>query len=65
MHKIWGGNYSGKRKKSHSPAERVKTARKKFTMVTAYDYLFASMVDKSPIEVILVGDSLGMVITWL
>lgn len=40
----------------------LKQQGKKFKMVTAYDYLFASMIDKSPIELILVGDSLGMVV---
>lgn len=33
----------------------------KFTMVTAYDYTSASIVDASSVELILVGDSLGMV----
>ncbi|KJS82898.1 MAG: 3-methyl-2-oxobutanoate hydroxymethyltransferase [Peptococcaceae bacterium BICA1-8] len=35
---------------------------KKFKMITVYDYPFALMVDRSEAEVILVGDSLGMVI---
>lgn len=34
---------------------------KKFSYVTGYDYTFASMIDESEIEAILVGDSLGMV----
>ncbi|QGG47519.1 3-methyl-2-oxobutanoate hydroxymethyltransferase [Heliorestis convoluta] len=34
----------------------------KLRMVTAYDYLFASIIDKSDVEMILVGDSLGMVV---
>lgn len=42
--------------------KEMKRQGKRFKMVTAYDYPFASMVDKSPIEVILVGDSLGMVV---
>lgn len=29
-------------------------------MVTCYDYTFAKLVDKSDIEMILVGDSLNM-----
>jgi 3-methyl-2-oxobutanoate hydroxymethyltransferase len=33
----------------------------KIRMVTAYDYSFASLVEKTGIEMILVGDSLGMV----
>jgi len=35
---------------------------KKFTMITAYDALLASVIDKTPIETILVGDSMGMVV---
>lgn len=34
---------------------------RKYTLVTAYDYMTASIVDKSDCEIILVGDSLGMV----
>ena len=33
---------------------------KKFSLVTCYDYSFATLVEKSDIEMILVGDSLGM-----
>ena len=35
---------------------------KKFAMITAYDVLMASVIDKTPIETILVGDSMGMVV---
>ena len=35
---------------------------RKITMVTAYDYPFAQIVDQSGIDMILVGDSLGMVV---
>ncbi len=34
----------------------------KITMITAYDYPTAVLVDKSPMDMILVGDSLGMVV---
>lgn len=42
--------------------KEMKQQGKKIKMVTAYDYLLASVIDKSPIETILVGDSLGMVV---
>ena len=42
--------------------KQLKEQGKRFRMVTAYDYAFASLVDKTPIEMILVGDSLGMVV---
>ncbi|KAB2952356.1 3-methyl-2-oxobutanoate hydroxymethyltransferase [Heliorestis acidaminivorans] len=39
-----------------------KKGGRKFRMVTAYDYLFATMIEETDIELILVGDSLGMVV---
>lgn len=40
---------------------KMKQECKKFTMVTAYDYALAAQVDKTNIEMILVGDSAAMV----
>jgi 3-methyl-2-oxobutanoate hydroxymethyltransferase len=38
-----------------------KLKKEKITMLTAYDYSLAAMVDEAGIDMILVGDSLGMV----
>jgi 3-methyl-2-oxobutanoate hydroxymethyltransferase len=40
----------------------LKTAGRKITMVTAYDYALAGLVDAAGVEGILVGDSLSMVV---
>ncbi|HEX5647257.1 MAG TPA: 3-methyl-2-oxobutanoate hydroxymethyltransferase [Nitrospira sp.] len=42
--------------------ERYKREHKKVIVVTAYDALFARMVEQAGIETILVGDSLGIVV---
>lgn len=39
-----------------------KRAGEKFAVVTAYDAAFAALVERAGIEVVLVGDSLGMVL---
>lgn len=41
---------------------KLKQQGEKFACLTAYDYSFARLLEKSGVEVILVGDSLGMVI---
>ena len=35
---------------------------KKITVITAYDYTIAHLCDKSGVDILLVGDSAGMVI---
>jgi 3-methyl-2-oxobutanoate hydroxymethyltransferase len=41
--------------------KEMKTHGEKITMLTAYDYAMAKLVDESGIPLVLVGDSLGMV----
>ena len=43
------------------PKEK-KLQQQKITMLTSYDYFTAAMVDQAGIDMILVGDSLGMVV---
>jgi 3-methyl-2-oxobutanoate hydroxymethyltransferase len=44
---------------------RMKGAGERITMVTAYDYAFARLLDEAGVDVLLVGDSLGMVVQGL
>lgn len=41
---------------------KKKADGKKITMLTAYDHVFAQIVDEAGIDIVLVGDSLGIVI---
>ena len=50
-----------KKKMSILDFQKYKDEGRKFTYVTAYDYTTASIVNESKCEVILVGDSLGMI----
>ncbi len=50
-----------KKKMSVLDFQKYKDEGRKFAYVTAYDYTTATIVDESDVEVILVGDSLGMI----
>lgn len=50
-----------KKKISVHDLQRLKDEGVKYTLVTAYDYTTASIVNESESEIILVGDSLGMI----
>ena len=50
-----------KKKISILDFQKFKNEGRKFCYVTAYDYTTASIVNDSEVEVILVGDSLGMI----
>ncbi len=49
-------------KKVTAPSIMKKKGREKIVMVTCYDYTMARLLEKSEVDSILVGDSLGMVI---
>ena len=42
--------------------KNAKTEGRKLVMLTAYDYPFGLMVDESGVDIVLVGDSVGMVV---
>ncbi len=42
--------------------QQMKAENRKITMLTAYDYTMARLVDAAGVDVVLVGDSLGMVV---
>lgn len=50
-----------KHKMSILDFKKYKEEGKKFSYVTAYDYTTASIVNESNVDIILVGDSLGMI----
>ncbi len=50
-----------KKKMTIPDFKKFKEEGRKFSFVTAYDYTIASIVNDSDVEIILVGDSLGMI----
>ena len=51
-----------KKKRTIKDIIRMKKAGEKITMLTAYDASFAQLLDSAGVDVLLVGDSLGMVL---
>jgi len=51
-----------KKKRTIKDITRMKKAGEKITMLTAYDASFAQLLDSAGVDVLLVGDSLGMVL---
>ena len=51
-----------KKKLTIQALSEMKRQGRKIKMITAYDYSTAVLVDQSPMDMILVGDSLGMVV---
>ena len=45
--------------------QKAKEEKRKLVMMTAYDYPFGLMADEAEVDMVLVGDSLGMVVMGL
>ena len=45
--------------------QKAKEDKRKLVMITAYDYPFGLMADEAEVDIVLVGDSLGMVVMGL
>jgi len=45
--------------------QKAKDEKRKLVMITAYDYPFGLMADEAEVDIVLVGDSLGMVVMGL
>ncbi len=55
----------GARRLAASDLREMKRRGDKIAAITAYDYLFARLVDAAGVDVVLVGDSLGQVVLGL
>ena len=56
---------NGTRRISVRDLREMKRRGEKIAVLTAYDYLFARVVDRAGVEAVLVGDSLGQVVLGL
>ena len=54
-----------KKKTTILEIQQAKTEGRKLVMVTAYDYPFGLLADQAEVDMVLVGDSLGMVVMGL
>jgi 3-methyl-2-oxobutanoate hydroxymethyltransferase len=59
------GSQGSSAKKVTVPDLRARKGGEKIAMVTAYDYTMARLVDEAGVDMVLVGDSLGMVVQGL
>ncbi len=55
----------GNTKISVLDVQQAKDEGRKLVMMTAYDYPFGLMADEAGVDIVLVGDSLGMVVMGL
>jgi 3-methyl-2-oxobutanoate hydroxymethyltransferase len=55
----------GNKKLTILDIQQAKEEKRKLTMMTAYDYPFGLLADEAGIDIVLVGDSLGMVVMGL
>ena len=55
----------GNKKITIQDIKQAKKNHRKIVMVTAYDYPFGLMADEAGVDIVLVGDSLGMVVMGL
>jgi 3-methyl-2-oxobutanoate hydroxymethyltransferase len=55
----------GNKKITILDVQQAKEENRKLTMMTAYDYPFGLLADEAGIDIVLVGDSLGMVVMGL
>ena len=59
---VYGGATAAPKKLTVPDVVAMKRDGKRITMMTAYDAAFARLVDRAGIDIILVGDSAGMVV---